>query len=84
MKPSFQLVEPDDVVIDGVPAAGMTIRAAGRALGRLRGFIVDSAEQHVRDKKFEDALKAISEARASIEPVLEQAVSACQEMTTEN
>ena len=46
---SFRYVEPDDVVIEGVPAAGMTIRAAtGRGLGRLSGFIIDTAEQHVR------------------------------------
>ncbi len=48
MQSSFQLVKPDDIVIEGVPATGMTIQAAGRALGRLGGFIVDSAEQHIR------------------------------------
>ena len=48
MQSSFQLLEPDDVIIEGVPATGMTIQAAGRALGRLGGFIVDSAEQHIR------------------------------------
>jgi sporulation protein YlmC with PRC-barrel domain len=49
MQSSFQYVEPDRVAIAGVPAAGMTIRtAAGRVLGRLAGFIIDSAEQHVR------------------------------------
>lgn len=49
MQSSFQYVEPEDVVIEGVPAAGMTIRAAtGRALGRLGGFVVDAAEQHIR------------------------------------
>jgi len=49
MSSSFQLFEPEDVVIEGVPATGMTIRAAtGRALGRLRGFVVDAAEQHIR------------------------------------
>ena len=49
MSSSFQLVEPEDIVIEGVPATGMTIRAAtGRALGRLRGFVVDAAEQHIR------------------------------------
>jgi sporulation protein YlmC with PRC-barrel domain len=46
---SFQYIEPEDVVIEGVPATGMTIRAAtGRALGRLAGFIVDATEQHIR------------------------------------
>jgi len=49
MSSTFQLVEPEDIVIEGVPATGMTIRAAtGRALGRLRGFVVDAAEQHIR------------------------------------
>jgi hypothetical protein len=49
MRSSFQYVEPDHAEIEGVPAAGMTIRAAtGRVLGRLRGFIIDAAEQHVR------------------------------------
>jgi sporulation protein YlmC with PRC-barrel domain len=49
MQSSFQYVEPEDVLIEGVPAAGMTIRAAtGRALGRLGGFVVDAAEQHIR------------------------------------
>jgi len=49
MRSSFQLVEPEDAIIDGVPATGMTIRAAtGRALGRLRGFVIDAAEQHIR------------------------------------
>ena len=49
MQSSFQYVEPENVVIEGVPATGMTIRAAtGRALGRLSGFVVDAAEQHIR------------------------------------
>ena len=49
MSSSFQLVEPEDAVIEGVPATGMTIRAAtGRALGRLGGFVVDAAGQHIR------------------------------------
>ena len=49
MSSSFQLVEPKDVVIAGVPATGMTIRAAtGRVLGRLGGFVVDVAGQHIR------------------------------------
>ena len=48
MKPRFKYLEPDDVVIEGISAAGMKIRGAGRGLGRLRGFIIDSAEQHVR------------------------------------
>ena len=46
---SFQYVEPKNFVIEGVPAVGMAIRAAtGRALGRLRGVIIDTADQHVR------------------------------------
>ena len=45
----FELVAPDDALINGVPAAGMTIRAAtGRAIGRLHGFVVDAAERHIR------------------------------------
>ena len=49
MQSSFKYVEPGHVVIEGVPAAGMTIRAAtGVALGRLVGFIVDAAEEHIR------------------------------------
>ena len=49
MQSSFQYVQPEDVLIEGVSAAGMTIRAAtGRALGRLGGFVVDAAEQHIR------------------------------------
>jgi len=46
---TFRYVEPADIVIAGVPAAGMTIRAAtGRGLGRLSGCIIDTADQHVR------------------------------------
>ena len=49
MTSHFQYIAPDDVVIEGVPAAEMTICAAtGRAVGRLRGFIVDGAERHIR------------------------------------
>ncbi len=49
MSSSFQLVEPEDAVIEGVPATGMTIRAGtGRALGRLVGFVVDAAGHHIR------------------------------------
>jgi hypothetical protein len=45
----FQYIAPGDVLIEGVPAADMTICAAtGRAVGRLRGFIVDSTERHIR------------------------------------
>jgi hypothetical protein len=49
MSSRFQYFEPDCVEIEGVATAGMTIRAAtGRVVGRLRGFIIDAAEQHVR------------------------------------
>jgi hypothetical protein len=48
MESAFQLIEPDDVIIDGLPSAGMTIRAAGRPLGRLSGFVIDRAEQEIR------------------------------------
>jgi sporulation protein YlmC with PRC-barrel domain len=45
----FEYIAPGDVIIEGVPAAEMTICAAtGRAVGRLRGFIVDAAERHIR------------------------------------
>lgn len=49
MTPQFEYIAPADVVIEGVPATGMTICAAtGRAVGRLRGFIVDATERHIR------------------------------------
>jgi sporulation protein YlmC with PRC-barrel domain len=49
MASQFQYIAPADVVIEGVPATEMTICAAtGRAVGRLRGFIVDATEQHIR------------------------------------
>ena len=48
MKPTFQLIEPAGVVIDGQPSDGMTIRVAGRTLGRLCGFIVEPAQQQIR------------------------------------
>ena len=48
MKSTFQLIEPADVEIAGIPSSGMTIRAAGRTLGRLNGFVVDGAEQNIR------------------------------------
>jgi len=45
----FELVEPTEVVIAGLPSVGMTIRSAtGRRLGRLRGFVVERAHQRVR------------------------------------
>jgi hypothetical protein len=47
--PQFQYIAPDEVIIEGVPATEMTICAAtGRAIGRLRGFIVDATERHIR------------------------------------
>ena len=50
---SFRYVEPRDVVIEGVPAAGMAIRAAtGRALGRLRGVIIDTTEHEAGKTPF--------------------------------
>ena len=49
MTPQFEYIAPSDVVIEGIPATGMTICAAtGRAVGRLRGFIVDATERHIR------------------------------------
>ena len=45
----FELLEPATVTIAGAPSAGMIIRAAtGRTLGRLRGFVVESAHQQIR------------------------------------
>lgn len=49
MASQYQYIAPADVIIEGVPATGMTICAAtGRAVGRLRGFIVDATERHIR------------------------------------
>jgi hypothetical protein len=48
MESAFQLVKPDDVVIAGLPSAEMTIRAAGRTLGRLRGFVVERSPDRIR------------------------------------
>ena len=49
MASEFRYIAPSDVIIEGVPATGMTICAAtGRAVGRLRGFIVDATERHIR------------------------------------
>ena len=49
MRSTFRYIAPAEVEIEGFPTEGMTIRAAtGRALGRLRGFIVDATEQHIR------------------------------------
>jgi sporulation protein YlmC with PRC-barrel domain len=49
MTSQFQYIAPSEVVIEGIPATGMTICAAtGRAVGRLRGFIVDATERHIR------------------------------------
>ena len=45
----FELLEPAKVTIAGTPSTGMIIRAAtGRTLGRLGGFVVESAHQQVR------------------------------------
>jgi len=48
MEPTFQLIEPTDVEIAGMPSADMTICAAGRTLGRLSGFVVERAQQEIR------------------------------------
>jgi hypothetical protein len=48
MEPTFQLIEPTEVEIAGLPSAEMTIRAAGRTLGRLSGFIVERAQHEIR------------------------------------
>jgi hypothetical protein len=45
----LELLEPTRVTIAGAPTTGMIIRAAtGRTLGRLRGFVVESAHQQIR------------------------------------
>ena len=47
--PPFELLEPANVIIAGAPSTDMIIRAAtGRTLGRLRGFVVESAHQQIR------------------------------------
>lgn len=48
MDSGFQLVKPDDVVIAGLRSAEMTIRAGGRTLGRLRGFVVEGTHRRIR------------------------------------
>jgi len=48
METTFELIQPTDVVIAGIPSAGMTIRTAGRTLGRLNGFVVDRTQQNIR------------------------------------
>jgi hypothetical protein len=44
----LQYVEPSRVVIDGVPSDTMLVHAAGRALGHLRGVVVDPVNQRLR------------------------------------
>jgi hypothetical protein len=48
MDSGFELVTPDEVVIAGLPSADMTIRAGGRALGRLRGFVIERSHHRIR------------------------------------
>ena len=48
MESTFQLIEPTEVEIAGLPSGDMTIRAAGRTLGRLRGFIVERTQHQIR------------------------------------
>jgi sporulation protein YlmC with PRC-barrel domain len=46
---SLRYLAPARVAIAGVPSDGMTIYAAtGRMLGRLRGFVFDPMDQHLR------------------------------------
>ena len=47
MEDEFQVVEPDEVVIAGLRGTDMTICAAGRTLGKLRGFVVDRAQRRI-------------------------------------
>lgn len=49
MTSSLEYVKPGRVAIAGMPSEGLMIRVAtGRALGRLRGFIIDPIDQHLR------------------------------------
>lgn len=48
MDSAFQLVKPDDVLIAGLPSAGMTIRTAEHTLGRLRGFVIERTQHRIR------------------------------------
>lgn len=46
---TLHYLEPAEIVISGVPSDAMIVRAAtGRALGRLRGFVVDPLNRHLR------------------------------------
>ena len=47
MECEFQVVKPEEVVIAGLPSKDLTICAAGRTLGRLRGFVIDRAQQRI-------------------------------------
>jgi len=46
---TFRYIAPAEAAIEGVPTEGMTIRAAtGRAIGQLRGFVVDATREHIQ------------------------------------
>jgi hypothetical protein len=48
MESGFQLVQSDHAVIAGLPCAGISIRAGGRTLGRLRGFVIERSQHRIR------------------------------------
>ena len=48
MKSGFQLVRADAVAVAGLPTIDMTIRAGGRTLGRLRGFVIERSQAQIR------------------------------------
>lgn len=49
MESGFRLVKPDDVVIAGLHSADdMTIRAGGRTLGQLGGFVIERSHFRIR------------------------------------
>ena len=48
MESGFRLVKPDDVVIAGLHGADMTIRAGGRTLGQLGGFVIERSHFRIR------------------------------------
>lgn len=70
MKPTFQLIEPTDVEIAGLPSEEMTICAAGRTLGRLSGFVIERAQQEIRYL----VVRASAVGRSTLVPFLEPRV----------
>jgi len=48
MDSGFQLVRSNDVAIEGIPGTELVVRAGGRTLGSLRGFIVERSHERIR------------------------------------